>query len=43
MSAVIRFEPVAYCADCVDGADWDAEPEEWAKKHNTEHHEGATE
>lgn len=43
MPAEIRYEPVAYCADCVEGREWNDEPEEWAEKHNTEHHEGATE
>lgn len=42
MSAQIRYEPVAFCADCNDGRDWDNEPEEWAEEHNAEHHQGAT-
>ena len=42
MSAQVRYEPVAYCADCNAGRDWDDEPEEWAAQHNAEYHEGAT-
>ncbi|WP_181034040.1 hypothetical protein [Arthrobacter sp. GMC3] len=46
MSAVIRYEPIAYCADCNEGRGWeqdDPNPDEWAEQHNAEYHEGTTE
>lgn len=45
MSATVRYEPVAYCADCNDGCGWDNDeisPDDWSKQHNAEYHEGAT-
>lgn len=45
MSATVRYEPVAYCADCNDGCGWDdyvTTPEEWAEQHNTEYHKEGT-
>jgi hypothetical protein len=41
MSAVVRTEYTAYCAECADGSGWhddEESAENWASEHDAEHH-----
>lgn len=40
MSAEVRLDPVGYCDECAEAADWNEDQQAWVDEHNREYHGG---